>query len=97
MESRTQSDASVPKLSLGSWAFSFGPFASAPWSFDRLCAYAASAAKAALAMASAATAVPAMTAIARRPVRERWYFMTVVLWCFGILAVCESSRRLRLR
>lgn len=43
MESRTQSDASVPKLSLGSWAFSFGPFASAPWSFDRLCAYAASA------------------------------------------------------
>jgi hypothetical protein len=38
------------------------------------------AAKAALVMASAVTAVPAMTAIARRPVRERWYFMTVVLW-----------------
>jgi sugar phosphate isomerase/epimerase len=30
--------ASVPKLSLGSWAFSFEPFASAPWSFDRLIA-----------------------------------------------------------
>lgn len=32
-----------PKLSFGSWAFSFGPFESAPWSFDRLCRYAADA------------------------------------------------------
>jgi sugar phosphate isomerase/epimerase len=32
-----------PRLSFGSWAFSFGPFESAPWSFDRLCRYAAEA------------------------------------------------------
>ena len=32
-----------PRLSFGSWAFSFGPFESAPWSFDRLCSYAAEA------------------------------------------------------
>ena len=32
-----------PKVSFGSWAFSFGPFESAPWSFDRLCRYAAEA------------------------------------------------------
>ena len=25
----------TPKISLGSWAFSFGPFESAPWSWDR--------------------------------------------------------------
>ena len=30
-----------PKFSLGSWAFSFGPFAQAPWSFDRFLRYAA--------------------------------------------------------
>ena len=29
-----------PKYSLGSWAFSFGPFAKAPWSFDAFCDYA---------------------------------------------------------
>lgn len=29
-----------PRFSLGSWAFSFGPFASAPWSFDAFCDYA---------------------------------------------------------
>lgn len=32
-----------PRISFGSWAFSFGPFAAAPWSFDRLCRYAAEA------------------------------------------------------
>lgn len=32
-----------PKFSLGSWAFSFGPFAQAPWSFDRFAKYAAGA------------------------------------------------------
>lgn len=31
----------APKISFGSWAFSFGPFESAPWSFERLCEYAA--------------------------------------------------------
>ena len=25
----------TPKISLGSWAFSFGPFESDPWSWDR--------------------------------------------------------------
>lgn len=30
----------TPRYSLGSWAFSFGPFASAPWSFDAFCDYA---------------------------------------------------------
>ena len=29
------------KISFGSWAFSFGPFADDPWPFDRLCDYAA--------------------------------------------------------
>jgi sugar phosphate isomerase/epimerase len=33
----------TPKISLGSWAFSFGPFASAPWSFERFCKYTAEA------------------------------------------------------
>ncbi len=33
----------APRLSFGSWAFAFGPFAKAPWSFERLCAYAAGA------------------------------------------------------
>lgn len=32
-----------PKYALGSWAFSFGPFAAAPWSFERVCRYAADA------------------------------------------------------
>jgi sugar phosphate isomerase/epimerase len=31
----------TPKFSLGSWAFSFGPFESDPWSFDRFVDYAA--------------------------------------------------------
>lgn len=31
---------SFPKISLGSWAFSFGPFESAPWSFDRVIEFA---------------------------------------------------------
>ncbi|RXZ79690.1 sugar phosphate isomerase/epimerase [Paenibacillaceae bacterium] len=30
-----------PKLSIGSWAFAFGPFASDPWPFDRILRYAA--------------------------------------------------------
>jgi sugar phosphate isomerase/epimerase len=33
----------IPKFSLGSWAFSFGPFESAPWDFDRFIDYAANA------------------------------------------------------
>ncbi|MBB6670691.1 sugar phosphate isomerase/epimerase family protein [Cohnella nanjingensis] len=32
-----------PKLSIGSWAFAFGPFAASPWSFERILAYAAEA------------------------------------------------------
>jgi sugar phosphate isomerase/epimerase len=32
-----------PKISLGSWAFSFGPFASNPWSFEAFCKYASEA------------------------------------------------------
>lgn len=32
-----------PKFSLGSWAFSFGPFSNDPWSFDKVCRYAADA------------------------------------------------------
>jgi sugar phosphate isomerase/epimerase len=32
-----------PKYSLGSWAFSFGPFETNPWSFDRFLRYAAAA------------------------------------------------------
>lgn len=31
-----------PKISIGSWAFAFGPFASDPWPFDRIVRYAAS-------------------------------------------------------
>jgi sugar phosphate isomerase/epimerase len=30
-----------PRVAFGSWAFAFGPFAADPWSFDRLCRYAA--------------------------------------------------------
>lgn len=33
----------IPRFSLGSWAFSFGPFESAPWGFDRFLDYAADA------------------------------------------------------
>lgn len=33
----------MPKLAIGSWAFAFGPFAKAPWSFSRILAYAAKA------------------------------------------------------
>lgn len=29
-----------PRISLGSWAFAFGPFAADPWDFDRVCVYA---------------------------------------------------------
>jgi sugar phosphate isomerase/epimerase len=32
-----------PRIAFGSWAFAFGPFAADPWSFDRLCQYAAGA------------------------------------------------------
>jgi sugar phosphate isomerase/epimerase len=31
----------TPRLSLGSWAFAFGPFAQRPWPFEEVCAYAA--------------------------------------------------------
>jgi sugar phosphate isomerase/epimerase len=31
----------APRISLGSWAFSFGPFAPKPWSFDRFADYTA--------------------------------------------------------
>ncbi|MCZ6596633.1 MAG: sugar phosphate isomerase/epimerase [Planctomycetota bacterium] len=33
----------IPRFSLGSWAFSFGPFENDPWSFDRFLEYAAAA------------------------------------------------------
>ena len=33
----------IPKISLGSWAFSFGPFESDPWSFSKLIKYTAEA------------------------------------------------------
>jgi sugar phosphate isomerase/epimerase len=39
----TGGTVATPKLAFGSWAFSFGPFAEAPWSFERLCRYAADA------------------------------------------------------
>lgn len=32
-----------PGLSFGSWAFAFGPFSEAPWSFERVCAFVADA------------------------------------------------------
>ncbi len=32
-----------PKIAFGSWAFAFGPFASDPWSFQRVCQYVANA------------------------------------------------------
>lgn len=32
-----------PGLSFGAWAFAFGPFAAAPWSFERICRYVADA------------------------------------------------------
>ena len=32
---------STPKLSLGSWAFSFGPFADNPWPFSKVLKYVA--------------------------------------------------------
>lgn len=34
---------SIPKMSIGSWAFSFGPFETNPWSFPRFLEYAADA------------------------------------------------------
>ncbi len=38
---RRLTEATTPvRIALGSWAFSFGPFANRPWSFDRVCAYA---------------------------------------------------------
>ncbi len=40
MSASTRGTAS-PRVSFGSWAFSFGPFADASWSFERLCEYAA--------------------------------------------------------
>jgi sugar phosphate isomerase/epimerase len=40
---RRRSHTLPPKLSFGSWAFSFGPFENSPWDFARLCGYAAEA------------------------------------------------------
>jgi sugar phosphate isomerase/epimerase len=37
---RTQEDD--VRVSIGSWAFAFGPYAANPWSFERVCEYAAS-------------------------------------------------------
>ena len=37
------STSNMPKMSFGSWAFSFGPFADDPWPFSRLLKYAADA------------------------------------------------------
>src|SRR5579862_2993287 len=34
---------SFPLLALGSWAFSFGPFAQHPWDFERVCRFTAAA------------------------------------------------------
>jgi len=34
-------DGKTPLLSLGSWAFSFGPFTDHPWDFERVCRFAA--------------------------------------------------------
>src|SRR5580704_10570060 len=48
------------------------------------------AAKAALVMASPATAVPATTT-ARRPARERWYFMTVSCDALGSLLCADPA------
>ena len=31
----------IPKISLGSWAFSFGPFENAPWTFSEVSRYCA--------------------------------------------------------
>jgi len=33
--------APCPRIALGSWAFSFGPFESAPWGFERFCEFTA--------------------------------------------------------
>jgi sugar phosphate isomerase/epimerase len=33
----------LPQLALGSWAFSFGPFADRPWDFERVCRFTAAA------------------------------------------------------
>lgn len=42
MDHTSQTTATdIPRISLGSWAFSFGPFADAPWSFDAFCDYTA--------------------------------------------------------
>ena len=31
------------RISIGTWAFAFGPYAANPWSFERVCEYAATA------------------------------------------------------
>jgi sugar phosphate isomerase/epimerase len=50
LDSGTSADTSTagrsstgPKVAFGSWAFAFGPFASDPWSFQRVCQYVAEA------------------------------------------------------
>jgi sugar phosphate isomerase/epimerase len=42
-DARAGAASAKPGISLGSWAFSFGPFEDAPWSFDDFCDYAADA------------------------------------------------------
>ena len=43
MASPTSVAETLPRLSFGSWAFSFGPFESGPWSFEDVCGYVADA------------------------------------------------------
>jgi hypothetical protein len=35
-QSIARPDPNAPKIAFGSWAFSFGPFANDPWSFERV-------------------------------------------------------------
>ena len=35
--------ATLPRVSIGSWAFAFGPYASHPWSFSQVCGFVAKA------------------------------------------------------
>jgi len=38
---KEKNEMNTPKISLGSWAFSFGPFANNPWPFDKVAKYCA--------------------------------------------------------
>lgn len=39
----TEGPVAVPRVSIGSWAFAFGPYEADPWSFERVCDFAATA------------------------------------------------------